>query len=298
MLRLARFIFIVAIALSSAALVPKLQAQELEWDHAKCDASLTLQDSKCTPILRVVASPGETIKLTIKNTCPESFTYSFVSVPSDSLRIFATGCSNPKVISIVHEALYGGYIVYAEPVQGTTPERGSARITISVHTRHWQVGFGGGFTLNGLTQPAWALTPVDPATTPSSYTVTAEPSRRDRVGRSVASFVHLSRTGRDNAFVRPALTFGLGVEPDRTGDYYLGLSLLAGDQAALTFGAVFGSEQTLPAGRRVGDVVTDANALSTLGSRRVGRFFFGLSYSFLGGSKEDFQKPFKSGKEE
>jgi hypothetical protein len=105
--------------------------------------------------------------------------------------------------------------------------------------------------------------------------------------------VHVSHSAFAKFGVRPALTFGLGVEPDHGGDYYPGISFLLGDKAALTLGAAVGQVNTLPAGRQLNDQVTDANTLATLGHRRIGTWFAGISYQFLGGGADDFKKPFQ-----
>jgi hypothetical protein len=148
--------------------------------------------------------------------------------------------------------------------------------------------------------PAYALRNQPPQsgstgtpTEPTKYKVVEENQRKDRVAQSVVSFVHLRHSTFHFWGISPALSFGLGVEPSRAGDYYPGISFMFGDRAALSGGVVIGQVPTLPAGRQLGDEVTDVNSLATLGSQKRTSWFVGLSYQFLGGGANDLKKPFQ-----
>lgn len=276
--------------------------QVIEWNHAECTTKMAATDAKCTPVRSVSAQDGEKIAVNIKNTCPDEFTYTIVpiDIPKETSLHAAKTCNESKVLDITHEAKYGGYIIYVLDKDGQNLNAGNARLTIAVKTAAWQLSFGGGFTANGLVHPAFALR-GKPASSGSSgtstestkYTVVEERGRRDHVGQSVVSFVHLRRSTFELWGLQPALSFGLGVEPSRAGDFYPGASVMFGDRAALSAGVVIGQVPTLPAGRQLGDEVTDANALGTLGSQKRTSWFVGLSYHFLGGGANDLKKPFQ-----
>lgn len=289
-----------AVAVTPAAGSAQVQKS---WDHASCTRAKAnaAASAECTPVFTVDVEPGETIQLTIRNTCPDEFTYSVVAVrrPADDVGVTHGApprCDGQRAVDIVHDPQYGGYIVSVTRKEGSDAALGDARITIAVRTSEWRVGFAGGFTVNGLRDPAFALRQLAPAGggtgTATRFQLVEQKSRRDDAGRSVVSFVHV-RHDRWNLGFTPAITFGLGVEPDRTGDYYLGASWLWGDRGALTLGGVLGQIASPPAGRSVGDTLEDANALANLGRRRVGKLFLGVSYRFLGNGGDELRKPFQ-----
>lgn len=294
--------WLVCTVLAVALLPARGSAQQtVRWDHAKCPSTSTVADAVCTPVFEITAQPGEKITLEISHTCRSDFTYSVVPIPlaeDAQLQAGNTPCDDTHPVEIKHDPQYGGYIVYVTRKTGTKPAVGDARVTISVRTSEWKVEFAGGFTVNGLTDNAFTLREVQvkdatgAATT--RYQVVTQDDRKDDVNRSVASFVHLHHSSwesRRGGY--PGLTFGLGLDPDRSGEYYFGPSWLFGNRAALTAGVVVGQIHSLPAGRQLGDTVTDANALANLGSRRALRWFVGISYSFLGGGRSDLEKPFQ-----
>lgn len=288
-----------ALALAGAALSPRrAEAQRsVRWDHAACSAAMTDSDPKCTPILAATAAPGDEVELTITGTCEKDFSYKVVEIG----RTQAGGetppppaCADTVVIKHRHDDRFAGFVVHLRKKEGSKAERGEARITVSVETIKWRTTFAAGFALSGLVDPALALrdvaAPAPPAGT--QYVIVDNESDRDRAGRAVVSFIHLHRGRFFKDWIRPALSFGLGLEEGRTSDYYPGLSFLMGDQGALTVGAVLGQVRWLPRGRQVGDTVSDANTLATLGSRRESKLFIAFSYNFLGGKEADFKKPF------
>lgn len=272
---------------------PASAQERVTWNHSDCTAEMTLADVKCTPLFPISAQPGEMITLTITNTCPDDFDYTVVSLPVQTRGALqaAVPCTGTKVVDIRHDPQYGGYVVNIVNRTGRSVAAGNARVTISVRTEEWRIGFAGGFTANGLVDPPYALRSFttgagDAAVT--RYVLVEQESRKDEVGRSVVSFVHVHHS----KVPLLGLSFGLGVEPDRGGDYYAGPSLLFGDRAALTVGAVLGQVRSPPAGRAVDDTLDDANALANLGRRRIAAWFVGLSYRFLGGGQDDLRKPF------
>jgi hypothetical protein len=279
--------------------VPSLAAQhKVEWNHEECGADAAA--AECNPVLQVTAEHGEVITLTIKNTCPTAFSYTVVAIPRapESSLEGAVDCDEPHPVQINHDRRYGGYVVHVvKKVDEEVPRR-NARITISVTTSEWNTSFSGGFTVNNLVDNGYALreiTVTNPAGSPiltsTKYQIVEQEDRGDAVGRSVASFAHLSHT----RFPSLGLTFGIGVDANRTGEYYFGPSFLFGERGALTAGVVIGNVASLPSGRRLNDTVSDANTLSNLGDRQVARAFIGLSFRFLGGGADNLKKPFLGG---
>ena len=296
------------LAIAAASLPPigitaaPAHAQQLDSiDHGgQCPVDAAPTHPGCTPIITRTLQDREKLTLIIKNTCPDLFNYTVVAIPAHETGELsgagATPCTARKVIDIVHDSQYGGYVVHVTRKQGS-PAAGEMSITIAVRTARFEIGFGGGFALNGLTSPKYELRPLQTAAdaggnATAKYRLTREVEREDDVGQSVVSLVHISHTAWGWKFGRPALTFGLGVEPARAGDYYLGASWLLGDGAAITGGYMVGQVNTLPAGRQLGDTLTDANALANLGTRRGGTWFVGISYRFLGNGAADLKKPF------
>ena len=288
-----------AFALATSPAPAGAQEQSISWDHAECKVEMEIDDPACTPLFNVNAQPGETITLTVKNTCPEDFEYQTIPLPirePHTLQSRAT-CTGTRVVDIRHDPQYGGYVVNIVKKEGKAPPAGNARVTIAVKTAQWKLGFAGGFTANGLTDTPFALrevqVPGEGGTTTTKYRLVTQESREDELGTSVVSFVHLHHNDWEKR-ARPhlGLSLGIGVEPDRLTDYYLGPSLLFGDRAALTVGLAIGQVNAPPAGREVNDTVVDPNALANLGRKRESTWFIGVSYRFLGGGAADLQKPF------
>lgn len=184
--------FITALGLSLTTANASAQ-QTISWNHASCKGAMTLSDVACTPVFQRTAQDGEKITLRITNTCPNDFEYTVVPVPlpEGELQAAPTECKETKTVDIQHDERYGGYIINIVKKEGKTPNVNNARLTIAVRTSEWKIGFAGGFSLNALTDPPYALreiqTPGPNNTTVTKYRLIEQRSRRDGLGRSVAS---------------------------------------------------------------------------------------------------------------
>jgi hypothetical protein len=285
-------------------IVSNAQAQQsVSYDHAKeCPANSAATSAGCTPVRQLTAEQDEVITVNIANTCPDHFDYTVVKIEREEENQLQSGptvkCDKEKKITIKHDDRYGGYLIHITPkstIADTVLTAGKAVITIAVRTSEWRVGFGGGFTLHSITDPAFAVRETRAATdsVPARSEIIRQKDREDKLGRSVASFVHIHHSNWvSRTKGAPAITFGLGIDSDRTGDYYLGLSWLWGDRGALTGGLIVGQEKVLPAGRQLGDSVSDLNILANLGDRRTYGAFVGISFRFLGNGPTELKKPF------
>jgi hypothetical protein len=288
----------IALTASLAFTAPAAAQETVRWSHKACPTDAPAS-ADCNPVRQITVSDGEMIHVLIENTCPERFEYTIVRIPREDVGTThgadVENCTETKRLEITHDDQYGGYVVNITKTSGN-PNVGSARLTISAKTSEWNVAFSGGFNATGLTNHAFALrdtvistTTNGQTTTETKYRIVEEDDQADEVGRSVASFVHLQHT----AFPHVGLTFGVGVDSEQSGEYYFGPSIHFGERGSLNFGAVIGNVERLPTGRRLDDLVTDANLLSTLGDRTVVRGFVGLSFRFLNGTAGDnLKKPF------
>jgi hypothetical protein len=271
----------------------------VRFDHSKCLAGHEGDDA-CNASASLALKNGETFDVVVLHTDTTRFTYTIAGVkvtPVSPPSVQAdSGDLRTHTITLFanHDAQYGGYIVsIRRKTNGATPpatenrDLGNATIRIAVTTKQWQIGFGSGFTISGLRDPAFG---VAHDTARNVDTLTSEHDRRDRASRGLAAFVHVWHPDYDWA----ALSFGLGVDQGRGTGYFVGPSIRFGDKLTLTAGPVWGSVKTAPSGMKVGSVVKDPNVLNQLGQRTDMAFFVGLSYAFIGGSEDALKKPFAS----
>jgi hypothetical protein len=235
---------------------------------------------------------GGTITVKIINTATNCFDYNVLKAP---IAPQAGALGEPtKILTITHEKEYGGYIVQITPVANPNDacKKSSlkgASLMIFVETSDIEVAFGGGFTVSSLTDKVYAAR-TDPNT--GNDVVVRDQAAEDDFALGVAALIHVY----GNTWPKwvPAISFGLGVSESSTASYYIGPFWRIGKQAFIGGGIVFGSVDRLPSGVQEGDVITDPNLLARTDSKIDSAAFFGLSYTFLGGGQQAFQKPFQT----
>lgn len=252
---------------------------------------------------------GERFQIVISETYPSCFVYNFKAVeitPDDKTR--ADAGRGPKKGSylfapIVHDGKDRDYLVYINKNLKAPDncsavdlaERGEGNPwTVQVRTFGWEIGFAGGFTADTLTDPQFALTAAkrevaqaDGSTQmEDGFRVVAQPEAEDDYELGAAAMIHIFNSNPSRKLWRrwAPLTFGLSVNQGSEVRYFFGSSARFGDQAFLTAGIVFGSEDRLPGGLDLADnnFTTNANALQTLPTRTDSAIFVGISYTFLG----------------
>jgi hypothetical protein len=237
---------------------------------------------------------GQSFAVVIANTAEACFLYDVEPVRVE--KALESGVSlKAKTLSVTHDRQYGGYIINIRrrsrefdcgKDQIGAPK--DATLMILADTDSWEVRVGGGFTGSGLTNPVYAVRKDEQATN----ILIENPDVRDDLSLGVGSFLHVYRKNWKR--VIPSVTFGLGISESKNPTYYLGPFWRLGDQAFLGGGVAFGPVDSLPPELRLGDEVSDANALNQLPKRVDTQWFFGMTFTFLGG-KEPFEKPFKTG---
>lgn len=255
---------------------------------------------------------GKTITVRIKNTCPNEFNYSITEVlaeaPAQPPSAAKGGGCKPedKVITIVHDKRYGGYLIGIEkkdPNKIVETKNGNVlknlQLVISVETAAWNIDTYGGFTVSGLTNPRFAIEMRDFSMTDSATGMTTTEQKpfvirdtgaEDDVNLGIAAFAHIYHR-RMKPF---ALTFGLGISEENDTTYYTGLSWRFGARGALTLGYAWGEVDRLPAGTKFDQPVA-ADLLSSLDSKIKGDFFFSYSFSFID-ARDRLKKPFAGAK--
>lgn len=268
------------IALSTASFAGTKTA---EFNHGDCIAGKT-----CTRFAELTLKPGELFTIVIENTFPDQFYYQITGImavkeevsPSTDVS-FAPNGSEKKTLSYAHDPKYGGYIVRVTPKQGA--QLGTMEITIAVQTSEWKIGFAGGFVGSGLTDGKYYVQSEG-----DTLVLRQDSAGEDAVRLGIASFVHVWHSKVDWI----GLSLGLGLEAGSNITYYVGPCLRAGDKAALDLGLAVGSVTTHPTGTQVDKPVSDPSVVSNLGRRNTMAFFVSLSYSFIGGAKDNLTKPF------
>jgi hypothetical protein len=173
-----------------------------------------------------------------------------------------------------------------------------ADVIVQVTTPDSYVEFAGAFTVSRLTDPKFALYP-NPAggTGLAAQIIERNTPAEDHQRLGFAGFIHVhSPNCQWWRYCRSlAATFGLGINSSSSStnvNFFLGPSYRLVGQWFITAGYNWGPVATLPAGERIGQSPTTANALSSLGSRTGGALFIAVSYSVLSPGTSFFNKPF------
>lgn len=249
----------------------------------------------CRRAVELSLAPGQPFLIHINNTYPRDYDFVVGRVERTQSEVTRQEAGRSYVkgdttLSEVYDSRYAGYVVEVRPKPGLTPPLAPATFVVSVRERRWELGFAGGFTANGLSGSAFGLEVETTGEGEGATTVSRlveDEDRDDDLQRGIASFIHAWHSTSP-----VAVSFGLGLDRDRSQDYYLGLSYLLGDKAFITVGGVLGQVSRLPAGTDLGDVITDPNFLTSLPTRTALAPFVSISYGFIGGGEANLQKPF------
>lgn len=264
------------------------------FDHLGTNASRTYS-------LELAA--GDQITVNIKNTDPTQFDYRIAGIeiseppPPPGPAALGDTALETKTLKERYDPTYGAYIVEIArkagasgqiTVGGQPKQLNSVTLVIKVEQLTWNLEFAGAFTGTNLADPVFSLE-TEMSDGEERQIVISEPDKENEATLGLGAFIHVFHQKLPSL----AGTFGLGIQSDSDTSYYLGLTWRMNSKAALTAGAVWSSVDRLPAGLRLGDEVSDANALSNLGSRIEQGWFLGISYTFLN-VRDFFQKPFKT----
>ncbi len=271
------------------------QEKEVTFNHA---------EGRSTAAYHLGLKPGEPFTVVISNTAGNCFGYEVEAVERISEQGGADIGERSRRIRVVHEEQYGGYIVHIRRLANAplacndanvdvTPDVAVAdlpdnvTLIVTVETENFEVAFAGGFTFSGLTNPVFASR----ANEAGNNIIERDTAGEDDIDLGVGAFIHAYNRAWHPA--APAMTFGIGVGDSSRTTYYLGPFWRLGNEAFLGGGVSFGPSSRLPAGVRVGDMISDANTLNNLGSKTKAGWFIGVTYTFLG-SSDAFEKPFKT----
>jgi hypothetical protein len=239
---------------------------------------------------------GQKFDVVVNNTAEACFDYLVERTPAQVAALARPPETaielKTKVLSLVHEDKYGGYLVAVRRrvsagtcMEGDAESLEDSTIIVSVETPGWEVEVSGGFTASGLTSPVYGVGKNEAG----SSIVIEDADAKDDASLGVASFLHVYHKGQ--APWVPSLGFGLGINETSKPTYHLGAFWRLGRACLLGGGVVLGSVDRLPVGVEVGGALSDPNLLAKLPTRVETQWFVGISFSFLGG-KEPFQKPF------
>ena len=151
--------------------------------------------------------------------------------------------------------------------------------------------------MTNLKNPVFVARKLD-----DGYMVTRDDARGDQGTVGFATFINVHPFEglphlKHGDYLRAMLetlwpSVGIGLETSGSTQYYFGLGTkMKRADIALNIGTVLGPVTMLPAGINEGDSITDPNILSTLPTQNKFGFFVGASFSFLGGGKEAFGRP-------
>lgn len=289
-------------------------AQDIVYDHlgsCPAPASNAPLPRGCVQAFEKRFRPGEEFSVMITNTSSKVFKYEIkgfaaeqeTKVPPRSGTLSASP-NDTVILKATHATAFGGYIVSISAIDGATGAAvAPATLIITVATRARPYSFGGGISVSSVRSPAFVInqrvTPgVGTAPPDTASIVATDNSRRDAATVGLATFLSTSLGGVIGERFDPlSVVVGIGLESAGSTSYYFGLGFALHDGIGINTGYTLGRVKTLPSGLRVGDEVSDANALQNLGTRSAGGWFVGMSFSFLGGGSAEFGKPFAGAKQ-
>jgi hypothetical protein len=259
----------------------------LSFDHFELNESLAYA---------VDAADGDTIAVDVLNTCPSQFAFEVEGIeraPEEARTRDLQCTAANKEVRWTHRGEYGGYLLMITapgpvPVTRGGETRALQSVVLVIHVRAtgWALEVGGGFTVDGLVSPRFALQ-TRAADGGDATFVVRDADSDDAANLGLATFIHAYH----HKAPAVALSFGLGLgEASRT-TYFTGLSIRLSSKAALTGGVAWGNVDRLPAGVTLATPVTDQNILGDLPTRVGAKPFVALSYGFLG-SRDRLGKPF------
>lgn len=272
-----------AVAVGAIALSLSSQARaQLVFDQASGTQS-------ATGVLEF--SPGDTVTFVVHNTIPKCFDYNGVPVVKTTKSAAPVAPPSVKTVtwSTTHQRDVTAYTVSvtkkaASGDDCTSPKAGDVSLvdrtwTVPVTTLGWTVGVSAAFTVDRLTDPQFSLKPTT-ANGTAGYLIEQDRGAQDATTEGLAIFLHLSNTAWSRHPIAWApISFGVGFKDNTR--YFAGTSLQFGEPFFLTIGRVFGKQARLPNGLAVGGFTTNANAITTLGSRTSDAWFLAFSYQFL-----------------
>jgi hypothetical protein len=144
----------------------------------------------------------------------------------------------------------------------------------SPSTEGWDLALTGGFVVNGLIDPVYAL-----GTIPGRPTrvVIRETDKENSVTLGLAMFAQVYH--HHVSWIAP-LSFGVGIRGDGRATFYVGPAVRFGQRASFTSGVAVGPIAALPAGVHERESVTDTNFLSDLSSRNAKAWYAAFTYTF------------------
>lgn len=238
---------------------------------------------------------GEAFEVRIKNTCPDVFAYEVKGIVRERGAEDEPGARTAKpleekVLPVVHDEKYGGYIVTITRTADTAPCADAEKLQnrtllISTPTETWDLSFSGGFTLSSLSSPQYYLRPHP--SDAAKKQVQQDPDKEDDANLGIATYVHVFH----QRMPWLAGTFGLGIRDQNRTEYFLGGGVRLSDKATVNAGVVYGSVSRLKNGVNLVDPVSDDNVLNDLPTRTKRGFFIGVSYSFID-VRGKLQQPF------
>lgn len=223
---------------------------------------------------------GQVLVVEIEDTDPTCFTYNGLGVSGGAVAAAAGGT---RKIKLAYDESFNGFEILVKKknplpaVCATTPLT-DIRWVIPILSA-WRVAMSGAVTFDKLTNPVYYLDPSKQTvgtTTTDGFIVREKADDEDVVRTSAGAMAHLYNVNHRGWI---PLTFGVSLTENPT--YLVGTGMRLGNQGQLSIGAAIGPREHLPSQLRVGSFVTDANAISTLGSRTDVELFFSVSLAFF-----------------
>ena len=251
----------------------------------------TLDHPTLTPSpSRVVLRDGERFTVKVARTFPQLFVYKLYRQrrPPDKAGP-ESGDTTDVCLTDHHEKQFGGYTLVIQTASGqpVTGYPAEVVVNIPVETHEWKYEFAGAFVGNRLRDHVYYASKEAQAdgTTADIVRELAD-EERDWAKLGTAAFVHTTPPSWP-----VSLSFGLGIADGNKPTYFLGPGLRLGDQGFLSAGIAVGAVNRLPANLKIGDPLTDSNALTALRPRNTPAAFVALAFSFLS-AKDRLVKPF------
>jgi hypothetical protein len=234
---------------------------------------------------RIRLEEGQAVSFRIMNTSRECYTFNFAEVAKTQAQgdvDVALPHNDTVDFQTIHVDTTSAYEIMATRKADSTEAQCPFARTwhIAVVPSGWELGFAGAYTVDKLTDPAFALRAGTGANAGLNEVVVED--KQDSWEQGAAAMVHLYHSdafGLGKGVSWAPLSFGLGLASTENANYYLGTGLKFGKQAFLTAGIAVGSRDDLGQGIEEGDFIAQPNL--PLESRTDSAFFVGISFSFL-----------------
>jgi hypothetical protein len=264
------------LVLTALLITTSLYAKDVHYPE------LSHRNTKEGDLSGITLSGTDSLRVTIRDTNTECFTYNGTGVSAETREANQTDVYS---FLLRNDESYRGFEIVVAPkvplpagCTGVGEPGGLSRTRWVIPILSpWRIAMAGAVTFDKLTDPKYFLEPGKQTSGGQSidgYFIRRNGDEEDVVRTSAGAVAHIY-------YASFPIEFAFGVSLAENPTYLVGAGLRLGNQAHVIAGAAIGPRAILPSHLTEGSFVTDANAISTLGSRTDVELFVGISLAFF-----------------